>query len=56
MVVFRDEDKRGYTLIGNENGKLEILYVIWENMVTWTYYIIAKFPMIGAGFVLQQNF
>ena len=56
MVVFRDDDKSGYTLIGSESGKLDRLYVECENMVPGTYYIAVTFPMPGAGFALQQNF
>ena len=56
MVVFRDDDKNGYTFIGSECGKQDRLYVECENLVPGTYYIAVTFPKSGAGFALQQNF
>jgi hypothetical protein len=56
MVVFRDDDKNGYTFIGSESGKLDRLYVECENLLPGTYYISVTFPQPGAGFALQQNF
>ena len=56
MVVFRDDDKSGFTFIGSESGKLDRLYVECENMTPGTYYIAVTFPRPGAGFALQQNF
>ena len=56
MVVFRDDDKNGFTYIGSESGKLDRLYVECENMIPGTYYIAVTFPKAGAGFALQQNF
>ena len=56
MVVFRDDDKSGYTFIGSESGKLDRLYVECENLLPGTYYISVTFPPAGAGFALQQNF
>ena len=56
MVVFRDDERNGYTFIGSESGKQDRLYVECENMVPGTYYIAVTFPQSGAGFALQQNF
>ena len=56
MVVFRDDDKRGYTFIGSESGRQDRLYVECENLVPGTYYIAVTFPQAGSGFALQQNF
>ena len=56
MVVFRDDDKNGYTFIGSECGKQDRLYVECENLLPGTYYIAVTFPKAGAGFALQQNF
>ena len=56
MVVFRDDERNGYTFVGSESGKQDRLYVECENMVPGTYYIAVTFPQSGAGFALQQNF
>ena len=56
MVVFRDDERNGYTFVGSESGKQDRLYVECENMVPGTYYIAVTFPQPGAGFALQQNF
>ena len=56
MVVFRDDDKNGYTFIGSESGKQDRLYVECEDLKPGTYYISVTFPKPGAGFALQQNF
>ena len=56
MVVFKDDEKNGYTFIGSESGKLDRLYVECENMTPGVYYIAVTFPKNNAGFALQQNF
>jgi hypothetical protein len=56
MVVFRDDDKNGYTFIGSESGKQDRLYVECEDLSPGTYYISVTFPKSGNGFALQQNF
>ena len=56
MVVFRDDERNGYTFIGSERGKQDRLYVECKNMVRGTYYIAVIFPQSGAGYTLQQNF
>ena len=56
MIVFKDDNKNGYTFVGSECGKLDRLYVEVENMTPGTYYIAVTYPTPLAGFSLQQNF
>ena len=56
MIVFKDDNKNGYTFVGSECGKLDRLYVEVENMSPGTYYIAVTFPVPNPGFSLQQNF
>ena len=56
MVVFKDDNKNGYTFIGSDSGKQDRLYVECENLTPGTYYIAVTFPIPNPGFALQQNF
>lgn len=56
MVVFKDDNKNGYTFVGSDSGKHDRLYVECENLVPGTYYIAVTFPVPNPGFSLQQNF
>ena len=56
MVVFKDDNKNGYTFIGSDSGKQDRLYVECENLTPGTYYISVTFPVPNPGFSLQQNF
>ena len=56
MIVFKDDNKTGFTFVGSECGKLDRLYVEVDNMTPGTYYIAVTFPVPNGGFSLQQNF
>ena len=56
MIVFKDDNKAGFTFVGSECGKLDRLYVEVDNMTPGTYYIAVTFPVPNGGFSLQQNF
>ena len=56
MVVFKDDDKNGYTFIGSESGKHDRLYVECEDMTPGVYYIAVTYPKAGEGFGLLENF
>ena len=56
IVVFKDDNKNGYTFVGSDSGKHDRLYVECENLVPGTYYIAVTFPVPNPGFSLQQNF
>ena len=56
MVVFKDDNKNGFTFIGSDSGKNDRLYVECENLTPGTYYISVTFPIPNGGFSLQQNF
>ena len=56
MVVFKDDNKNGYTFVGSDSGKHDRLYVECENLVPGTYYIAVTFPVPNPGFSLQKNF
>lgn len=56
MVVFKDDNKNGYTFVGSDSGKQDRLYVECENLLPGTYYIAVTFPVPNSGFSLQQTF
>ena len=56
MVVFKDDNKNGFTFVGSDSGKHDRLYVECENLLPGTYYIAVTFPASNSGFALQQNF
>ena len=56
MVVFKDDNKNGFTFVGSDSGKHDRLYVECENLLPGTYYIAVTFPLSNSGFALQQNF